>query len=153
MNRFKYLMILPMILLAFHSVAKPESNKAEDTGKVIVLDKADFLTKVFNYEKNSSEWIYEGQKPCIIDFYADWCIPCRRVAPVLKELAAEYKDDIVIYKINVDKEKELATVFGVSSIPMLLFVPMEGKPQASMGVQPKETLEKQIKEFLLKKNM
>lgn len=149
MNRFKYVMILPLMLLALHGTA--QSDKAPKAGEVIVMDKANFLTKVFNYEKNSTEWKYEGQKPCIIDFYADWCGPCRRVAPILKELAAEYKDDIVVYKINVDKEKELAQTFGVSSIPMLLFVPMEGKPIVNTGVLPKETMVNQINEFLLKK--
>ena len=98
MNKMKYSMILSLMFFAFYATAR--SGNASAAGEVIVLNKADFLAKVFNYEKNASEWKYEGDKPCIIDFYADWCGPCRRVAPILKELAAEYKDDIVIYKVS-----------------------------------------------------
>ena len=149
MNKMTYSMILSLMFFAFYATAR--SGNASAAGEVIVLNKADFLAKVFNYEKNASEWKYEGDKPCIIDFYADWCGPCRRVAPILKELAAEYKDDIVIYKVDVVKEQELASAFGINSLPTLLFVPMQGKPQASMGLQPKETLAKYIDEFLLEK--
>ena len=124
---------------------------SEKAGEVIVLNKADFLTKVFNYEKSPNQWVYEGDKPCIIDFYADWRGPCKAVAPILKELAAQYKDDIVIYKINVDNEQELAAVFGVRSIPTILFVPKEGKPMVSQGALPKDEFIKQINEFLLDK--
>jgi thioredoxin len=129
--------------------AQQESDEAK--GDVIVINKADFLEKVYNYEKNTSEWVYEGEKPCIIDFYADWCGPCRRIAPIMKELATEYKTDILIYKIDVDKEKELAAHFGVSSIPMILFVPKEGRPQYLLGAYPKETIVETINSFLLKK--
>ena len=110
-----------------------------------------FIKEVWDFEKNPKELVYKGKLPCVIDFYADWCGPCRRVAPILKELAAEYKDDIVIYKVDVVKEQELASAFGINSLPTLLFVPMQGKPQASMGLQPKETLAKYIDEFLLEK--
>ena len=85
------------------------------------------------------------------DFYADWCGPCRRVAPVLQDLAKRYKDEIVIYKINVDKERELAGTFGVSSIPTIIFVPMKGEPQVSMGAMPEESFVKMIEEVLLEK--
>jgi len=81
-------------------------------GEVVTLNKAEFLQKVFNYEKNATKWVYEGDKPCIIDFYADWCGPCKQVAPILRDLAILYKNDIVVYKVNVDKEKELAAAFG-----------------------------------------
>ncbi|MDD4515259.1 thioredoxin [Massilibacteroides sp.] len=124
----------------------------EETGKVIVLDKATFLNKIYNYEKNQDEWIYEGTKPCIVDFYADWCGPCRQVSPILKQLAKEYKDQIIVYKVNVDNEKELASAFGIQSIPTILFIPKSGQPQLAMGAFPKETFEKQIKEFLLKQD-
>lgn len=131
--------------------ATPATTSSQATGEVIVLNKADFLTKVFNYEKSPNKWVYEGDKPCIIDFYADWCGPCKAVAPILKDLAAQYKNDLVIYKINVDKEQELAAVFGVQSIPTILFVPKEGQPMISQGALPKEAFIKQINEFLLKK--
>ncbi len=151
-----------MILLASCSMSAKESNNDNNanpettdvkasTGEVIVLTKADFLAKVFNYEKNPTEWVYEGNKPCIIDFYADWCGPCRMVAPILKDLAQQYKNDLIIYKINVDQEQELAAVFGVQSIPTILFVPKEGKPMLSQGALPKSEFIKQINEFLLKK--
>lgn len=150
MRHFKLLFTVPLLFLALNcSNAKSNENNAE--GKVIVLNKADFLTKIYNYEKNRSEWVYEGDKPCIIDFYADWCGPCKRVAPIMAELAAEYKDELVIYKIDVDREQELASVFGISSIPMILFVPVDGQPQAAMGALPKETMVEQINNLLLKK--
>lgn len=148
MNKLKYLTLLLFVSLA---ACAGSPNHSDSEGEVIVLNKADFLTKVFDYEKNPSKWTYQGDKPCIIDFYADWCGPCRRVAPVLKELAKRYKDDIVIYKINVDKERELAGTFGVSSIPMILFVPMKGEPQVSMGALPEESFVKMIEEVLLEK--
>ncbi|OAV71675.1 Thioredoxin C-1 [Bacteroidales bacterium Barb4] len=127
------------------------SKKSAKGGEVLVLNKAEFLAKVFNYEKNRGNWVYEGSKPCIVDFYADWCPPCKKIAPVMKELAAEYKDDIVIYKINVDEEEELAAVFGIKSIPSLLFIPAKGQPQMAAGALPKEEFVRQINAFLLGK--
>jgi thioredoxin len=128
-----------------------ESNKTAAKGEVIVLDKATFLTKVYNFEKNQNEWVYEGDKPCVIDFYADWCGPCKKVAPILRDLAILYKNDIVVYKINVDNEKELAAAFDVQSIPTILFVPVKGKPQMAMGALPREEFVKQIDSYLLGK--
>lgn len=128
---------------------KDEGNAAK--GEVVTLNKAEFLSKVFNYEKNPSQWVYEGDKPCIIDFYADWCGPCKKVAPIMKELAGEYKNDIVIYKVNVDQEKELASAFGIQSIPSILFIPKQGQPQMAQGALPKEELVKLINTFLLNK--
>ncbi len=130
---------------------KNETEKVAAQGEVVALNKADFLSKVYNYEKNQTEWVYEGNKPCIIDFYADWCGPCKKVSPILKELAAQYKDDIVIYKIDVDKEKELAAAFGIQSIPTLLFIPKTGKPQIAQGALSKEQFVEQINKFLLGK--
>ena len=109
-------------------------QKKVATDKPIHLKKQDFLEKVMNYEKNPTEWIYEGDKPCIIDFYADWCGPCKKAAPVLAELAKEYEGQIYVYKIDTEKEKELAGAFGIRSIPAFLWVPMEGKPQMSSGI-------------------
>ena len=118
MRSLKSLLIVAvaLVLVSCSMSAKPEKNEMEEVsaqGEVIVLNKADFLSKVYNYEKNQTQWVYEGNKPAIIDFYADWCGPCKKVSPILKELAAQYKDDIVIYKINVDNEKELASVYRV----------------------------------------
>ena len=130
---------------------EPAKQEAPAKGEVIVLNKAEFLEKVFNYEKHPNEWVYEGSKPCIVDFYADWCGPCKQVAPILRDLAILYKKEIIVYKINVDQEKELAAAFGIQSIPTFLFIPKEGKPMMSMGALPREDFVKQIDEYLLKK--
>lgn len=116
----------------------------------IQLTKTDFITKVMDYEKNPTEWKYLGDKPCIIDFYADWCGPCKMIAPILEELAAEYGDKIYIYKVNTEKEQELAAAFGIRSIPSLLFVPMNEAPQMSQGALPKTSLKEAIETVLLK---
>ena len=122
-----------------------------EKGKPIHITREDFLEKVHNYEKNADQWQYLGDKPCLIDFYADWCGPCRSIAPVLEELAEEYKDDIYIYKVNTDEEQELAGAFGIMSIPSLLFCPMDGDPQMATGALPKATFKQAINEVLLKK--
>ncbi|MGC9364828.1 MAG: thioredoxin [Fidelibacterota bacterium] len=109
------------------------------------LTKDEFKSKVFDYEKNR-EWKYEGELPCIIDFYADWCAPCRIVAPVLEEIAGEYAGKLNVYKVNTEQEQELAAVFGIRSIPSILFVPKEGQPQMAVGALPKQTIEKAIQD-------
>jgi thioredoxin 1 len=111
------------------------------------LTKESFLSKVFNYEKNK-EWKFEGEKPCIIDFYADWCGPCKMVAPVLEDLAKDFDGKIDVFKVNTEIEQELASAFGIRSIPSFLFVPAEGQPQMAMGALPKETFVKAFKEVL-----
>jgi len=111
------------------------------------LTTAEFKEKVFNYETNK-EWKYEGDVPCIIDFYADWCQPCKIVAPVLEELEEEYQGKIKVYKVDTEAERELAAVFGIQSIPSLLFVPLDAQPQMAMGALPKETFEQAIKDVL-----
>lgn len=115
------------------------------------LTKETFLKKVYDYEQNK-EWKYEGALPAIIDFYADWCGPCRTVAPVLEQLSKEYEGKITIYKVDTEAEQELAAVFGIRSIPSLLFIPKEGKPQMAMGALPKESFVQAIDNVLLGKN-
>jgi len=110
-----------------------------------------FLKQVWDYEKNPDTWVYNGDLPCIIDFYADWCRPCRIVAPILDELAKEYKGKINIYKINTEKERELAAAFNIQSIPAVLFCPKKDKPQMSVGALPKTTFVQAINDVLLKK--
>ena len=111
------------------------------------LTKETFKSKVFDYE-NNKEWKFEGEKPALIDFYADWCGPCKTVAPIIEELSLEYTGKMDIYKINTEEERELASVFGIQSIPSLLFIPKEGQPQMAMGALPKDTLKKAFKEVL-----
>jgi thioredoxin 1 len=106
-----------------------------------------FKQKVFNYETNK-EWKFEGTLPCLIDFYADWCSPCKMVAPILEELKNEYEGKINIYKINTEDEQELAGIFGIRSIPSLLFVPLDGQPQMAQGALPKESFIQTFEEVL-----
>lgn len=119
-----------------------------DEGKVMHLSATQFKELVWDYAKNADAWIFKGDLPVIIDFYADWCRPCKMVAPIMDELAAEYKGKIRIYKVDTDKEKELAQVFNIRSIPAVLFVPVEGKPQMSVGALPKPTFVQAITEVL-----
>ena len=106
-----------------------------------------FKTKVFDFEKNN-EWKFAGDKPCIVDFYADWCSPCKMLAPVLDELSQKYAGKLDVYKINTEEEQALAAAFGIQSIPSMLFVPMDGKPQMAQGALPKDALEKVISDVL-----
>jgi len=112
------------------------------------LTKETFLAKVFDYEKNK-EWKFEGELPAIVDFYADWCGPCKMVGPILEDLSKEYQGKIVVYKVDTDAEQELASVFGIRSIPSILFVPLQGKPQMAMGAMPREAFVEAIKGVLL----
>ncbi len=111
------------------------------------LTKESFKSKVFDYE-NSKDWKFEGSKPAVIDFYADWCGPCKMVAPILEELATEYDGKIDIYKVDTEAERELSTAFGIQSIPSILFVPMEGQPAMAKGALPKDTFKKAFSDVL-----
>lgn len=111
------------------------------------LTKQTFTEKVFDYE-NEKEWKFKGDKPAIIDFYADWCGPCKMVAPDLEELSEEYQGKIDIYKIDTEEQHELAQAFGIRSIPSILFIPLEGQPEMAMGALPKTSLKEGIKEVL-----
>jgi thioredoxin 1 len=116
--------------------------------EVVHLTTEEFKERVFDYDK-SKDWKYEGELPAIIDFYADWCGPCKMVAPILEEIAKDYVGKLMVYKVNTDQEHELASVFGISSIPTILFVPKKGQPQASMGAIPRQTFDQAIEEILL----
>jgi len=116
----------------------------------IHLTKAEFLSKVANFETSTKEWKYLGDKPCIIDFYATWCGPCKMVAPILDDLAKEYDGQIYIYKIDVDAEPEIAAAYGIQSIPTIFFCPLAGNPQVSQGAMQKEDFKKMIADVLLK---
>jgi thioredoxin len=130
--------------------------KGTFSDKPIHLTKTDFLEKVMDYEKNPSTWVYKGELPCIIDFYADWCAPCRITSPILEELAKEYSGKINVYKIDVQAEQELAAVFGIQGIPAFLYCPKDGNPSMTSGIAktPEETksmFKQNIEGFLLKK--
>jgi thioredoxin len=116
---------------------------------VVELDKQQFLEKVWNYETNPNAWVYNGSLPCVIDFNAKWCGPCRKMEPILKDLAIKYNGKVIIYKVDVDKEKELASLFGISSIPAFLFCPTNGEPRGTMGAYPADEFEKIIRTVLL----
>lgn len=160
--KIKFLIIGVLSVIVLAACTNTTNNNKVDTNsqetetkmeqKVINLTKADFLTKVANYEENPQEWTYLGDKPCIIDFYADWCGPCKMVAPILEELAEEYKDDIYIYKVDTEAEQELAAAFGIRSIPSLLFCPLGEQPQMAQGALPKDGFKQAINEVLLKKD-
>ncbi len=151
MKTIKTLLIISAVLtaLAGQGCSKKENNEVKNT-TMVHLNAATFKEKVFNYETNT-DWKFEGDKPVIIDFYADWCGPCKMVAPVLEDLSKEYDGKIQIYKVDTEKEQELASIFGIRSIPSILFIPMDGKPQMSSGAMPKEGFVQAINEILLVK--
>lgn len=136
---------------AQNQTSKDKPLKEEVKMKTIHLTKSEFLTKVANIDAKNAEWKYLGDKPAIVDFYATWCGPCKSIAPVLEELAAEYGNEIYIYKVDVDQENELAAAFGIRSIPTMLFIPMEGDPQLMQGAMPKASFKEAIDKVLLKK--
>ena len=120
---------------------------AED---VVYLTTDQFRQRIFDYKVNK-EWKYTGDKPCVIDFYTTWCGPCRRLAPIMEELAIEYAGKVIFYKVDVEKEKEVAQAFGISSFPRILYVPMTDKPMMQIGLQPKENIQEIIDEHLITK--
>lgn len=142
-------MMLPLTGINGQSQTKESKNKTEV--EVINLTKAEFLKQVADYEKNPDTWKYLGDRPAIVDFFATWCPPCKVLSPRLKKLAQEYKGKIYIYKVDVDKEKELAQAFNIRSMPTLLFIPMKGSPQTTNGALSMETLREQVKDVLLVK--
>ena len=143
--------IIGIQLFSAQKVTAANIGQSQSADKATIeLTKAEFLKKVVDYESNPKEWKYLGDKPAIIDFYADWCGPCKAVAPIMEELAEEYDGKIYVYKVNTGEEEELSALFGIRSIPSILFIPMEGKPQMAQGAMPKDTFKQAIEEILLK---
>jgi thioredoxin len=161
-----FMLIVAMVFLASCSNTEASTNNASKElpaknkniavetpkHKVTYLNTQMFIDQIFDYKSNPKTWVYKGDKPAIIDFYADWCGPCKRVAPIMEELAAEYEGQLNIYKIDTDKEQELAgQVFGIKSIPSILFIPVNGQPTMYTGAYPKQHYIDLINENLLKK--
>ncbi len=147
--------LLAGIIIALFCVVRSNSAVAAE-GEIVKLDKAQFKALIMDYEKNPKAWKFTGKLPVIVDFYADWCGPCRTASPILEELARKYKGKIVVYKVNTDQERELGTVFGISSIPAFLWVPPTGNPTMTSGIgrsadSTREQFEKMIQDVLLKK--
>ncbi len=144
----KKTILIAITILTFGFTATAQENKTES--KVKHLTYSEFKKLVWDFEKDPNTFVYKGKLPAIIDFYADWCGPCRRVAPILEKLAEEYDGRLLIYKVNVDHEKQLAAAFQVKSIPMVLFIPMEGMPYKQVGAMQEQGFREVIEEQLLK---
>ena len=141
--------LIAIAILAFGLSANAQEEKKAES-KVKHLTYREFLSKVWNFESSPNTFVYKGDLPAIVDFYADWCGPCRRVAPIMEKLAEEYEGKLLVYKVNTDQERALATAFNVKSIPMVLFIPKEGQPMMQVGAMPEEGYRKVVTEQLLK---
>ena len=144
----KKTILIAMMILATAFTVNAQDKK--DDSKVKHLTYNEFLHKVWDFEDDPNTFRYRGKLPAVVDFYADWCGPCRRVAPIMEKLAEEYDGRLLVYKVNVDQEKDLASAFQVKSIPMVLFIPLEGQPMMQVGALPEEGYKKVIEEQLLK---
>jgi thioredoxin 1 len=145
------IIIAVFVSMAFYSCSqtpKKQEEKKDAKAQVVHINTEQFKKLVFNFEANK-EWKFEGTTPCIIDFYADWCGPCKALSPRLEELAKQYGGKLIVYKVNTDQEQVLAQAMGIQSLPTLLFVPKTGQPQGSVGLLSKESLEKAVKEVLM----
>ncbi|MBK9290695.1 MAG: thiol reductase thioredoxin [Bacteroidetes bacterium] len=153
-NNFSILIAaLLLMTTACSNTTGKQTNTNENlnvSGKPEYLTYDTFLEKVWNFEKNPQTWVHEGELPAIVDFYADWCAPCRRIAPIMDKIAKDYEGRLKVYKIDVDKEQRLASVFQVRSIPSILFVPVQGQPMMQAGALTEEMYIKIIEEELLK---
>ncbi len=149
---FLFVVVLSIVTIQAKSPSTGKPSKNE-VGRVQTLTLSDMPKLIYDYKKNPDKWVYEGKKPAIIDFYADWCGPCKKISPIVSKLAKKYQEKIVVYKVNVDTEKELAAMFGIRSIPTLVYLPMKGKPFQSVGVMPdtENHLENLITDSLLVK--
>jgi thioredoxin 1 len=129
-----------------NGAARPKERKT--TMNVKELTTADFKKLVMNYELHPKEWVFEGDKPVLIDFYATWCGPCKATAPIVEEMAEKYNGKIDVYKVDIDQQEELAAVFGIRSIPTLLFIPKEGDPQIQVGAMSRSQMDEAIQKVL-----
>lgn len=146
----KYPVFLQCDLHRNRIISKEEKKqlKKYDDMKAKNLTKAEFVKNVVDFENHPNEWNFLGERPALIDFYASWCGPCKKMSPIIDELAADYDGKLDVYKVNVEDEEELASLFGIRSIPSLLFIPMNGQPQMAQGALPKATLNEVIQSIL-----
>ena len=143
--------IVASLIVFFALVSTLSAQTQKEESSVIQMNKQMFLDKVFDYTTGATEWKYKGDKPAVIDFYATWCGPCQMIAPILKDLAKEYGDSIIIYKVDTDKERELSGAMGIQSLPTIVFIPKSGQPQVIVGAVDKATFRRAIDEVLLNK--
>ena len=144
----KKAILIALVIMVTAMTANAQEKKAES--KVQHLTYKEFLKKVWDFEKDPSTFKYKGKLPAIVDFYADWCGPCRRVAPIMEKMAEDYEGRLLVYKVNVDQEKNLAAVFQARSIPMVLFIPVEGMPYKQVGAMQEQDYRNVVEEQLLK---
>ena len=144
----KKAILIALVMMVTAMTANAQEKKTES--KVKHLTYNEFLKKVWDFEKNPTTFEYKGKLPAVIDFYADWCGPCRRVAPIMEKMAEDYEGKLLVYKVNVSEEKDLAAVFQVRSIPMVLFIPVKGNPMMQVGALPESEYRETVEEFLIK---
>ena len=142
--------LFTLALCILFGAASFAQEEAKVESKVKQLTYSEFIKTIWDFEKNNDTFIYKGELPAVIDFYADWCGPCRRVGPIMEKMANEYEGKLLVYKVNVDNEKRLASVFGVRSIPMVLFIPVKGQPMAQTGAMTEQQYRQVIEKELLK---
>lgn len=142
--------LFTLALCILFGAASFAQEEAKVETKVKQLTYSEFIKTIWDFEKNNDTFIYKGELPAVIDFYADWCGPCRRVGPIMEKMAKEYDGKLLVYKVNVDNEKQLASVFGVRSIPMVLFIPVKGQPMAQTGAMTEQQYRQVIEKELLK---
>ena len=144
----KKAILIALVIIATAMTANAQEKKNEP--KVKHLTYSEFLKKVWDFERNPTTFEYKGKLPAVIDFYADWCGPCRRVAPIMEQMAEDYEGKLLVYEVNVSEEKDLASVFQVRSIPMVLFIPVKGNPMMQVGALPESEYRETVEEFLIK---
>lgn len=152
-----FISLFTVLILASCGGSKKENKKqaveevtAEDNSMVKNLDYKHFIKNIWDIEKHPDSFAYKGKLPCIIDFYADWCGPCKKVAPIMEELAKEYEERIIVYKVNTDNEPKLSTIFQIRNIPTVFFLPKEGQPMMQVGALSKEEYNRIINQHLIK---
>ena len=152
-SKTKFLVSIGLLLIAGLLFAVPVIQKSNEDNKteVVMMNKSIYIKNIYDYEKNPNTFVYKDNKPSVIDFYADWCGPCRRISPIMDELSVKYKGKVNFYKVNVDFEKELASIHGITNIPVVALFHVKGEPQLSVGALQKEKYIEMIENILIEK--